>query len=105
MVSTADVREIEEVIEELRQLLVKKLPGSQSVRAAWATVNECGRMVEFGKQKLERMAENPGEDELTKATRRHFLFMAHGEIYAATTIARKVADEFKVSNFKPGTVF
>lgn len=94
MVSTADVRPVEDVIDELRKLLVKKLPGSQAIHAAWGTVNRAAELIKMAKAII-------NEDEPTP-TRRH---EQYGQIYAATTIVREVADAFRVSNFKPGTVF
>lgn len=92
MVSTADVKDIDDVIKELLALLVKRLPGGDPIKAAWATVNEASRMITHARYVLD-------SEDASDVMR----WRSHGEIYATTTIVRKVADAFRVSNLKPGT--
>lgn len=95
MVSTADVRDIGEVVDDLRKLVVRKLPGTNKMtNAVWACLNEAAEMISFSKGVLT-------EDNLSDYRR----WMAHGEIQACSRIIRDMAEQLGVTLFKEGTVF
>lgn len=86
IVSTADVLPIEDVYKALTNYLVRRI---KSQSAAWGTLHECKREIEFHKGVLE-------EDDLPDYRR----WFAHGHIQMASRIIRKLADEFKIPNFR-----
>lgn len=97
--ATMVVREPEEIIEELRKMIVSKLPGNRERKAVWTTVNEAWRIISFAKIVLDEEKEKgrPSSDHPALSNR---TWEYHGQVYAATCIIRRVADEMGVSNFK-----
>jgi hypothetical protein len=97
---TMAVKDVEELLEELTALILPKLPGNRERKAVWATVAEAKRLISHAKfclkeDELERLARAERPAMLANST-----WKAHGEIYAASIIVRRVADEMGVSNFK-----
>lgn len=95
MVSTADVRPIGEVVDELRKLLARRLPGNRTTMAAWTAVNEAARIFEHARFCLAEEEKYPKERHPVLSNR---VWEYHGHAYAATTIIRRVADEMGVAN-------
>ena len=92
--STADVRPIDEVIEECRKIFIAKLPGNKFVAAAWAAFCEAHREYEFSKGIVE-------EDPLARSFSDTYLWLHHGKYQAYAGIIRKIADGLGVDNMKP----
>lgn len=94
---TMVVREVGEVVEELSKMIMAKLPGSPAMKAVWTTVCEASRMIKHAEFCLaEDEKEEPGQPGMLSQS----FWKHHGEIYACSTIIRRVADEMGVSNFK-----
>lgn len=94
-VSTADVRPIEEVVKDLRKLLVAKLPTQDPDRfVAWSILGECQQHL---------LNDHERRDTSTDPASRSFRMKRAGEHYVAASIIRKIADAYGVSNFRKGS--
>ena len=91
-VSTADVRPIEDVIEDLRDLLVKGLP--RKTLASWGTLGECESIIAEADWFFRDREE--GDQQPSELS----TWIAHGKKYAAMRIIRKLADNHGVPNIK-----
>lgn len=92
--STADVRPIEDVIEDCKKIFIAKLPGNKFVHAGWAAFCEAWREYEFSKGIVLK-------DELAKSHSDSYLWLHHGKYQAYAGILRKIADGLGVDNMKP----
>lgn len=98
MVSTADVRPVGDVLKDLRNIMVRKLPGGPDVCAAWSALCEAGELFSDAVASLAEINAMGKIDELDERRRsRHY-----GQKYAAAVIIRKIADAYGVSNFRDG---
>lgn len=93
MISTADVKPIEDVVAECRVWFLAKLPGNRDRAALWSAFGEAYRVFAEGRA----MVEEFGGDDRYERYRR---FQAHGEVYAATKVIRAIAEGIGVSNFR-----
>jgi hypothetical protein len=92
-VSTADVRPIPEVIDECRAFFVRLLPGSRMLRTSWSAFCEAAESWRSAEQEVAEMEDGePG----------YRRWMAHGEMYTAAKVIRRIADGVGVSNFRKG---
>lgn len=89
-------RPIEDVIADLRKLLVRKLPGSNAVAASWSVVNQASEMIKSAKAVF---AEDEAERKVAaKVGRDSYVWKTHGEYYAACRMIHAVADAFHVES-------
>lgn len=88
--STADVRPMDDVIQDCRKLLIGKLPGNRMVAATWGAFCEASEIYRFAQGVID---ENPWQD--------HFRWTHMGQHYAAARMIRKIADALGVPTMVP----
>lgn len=89
---TMMVRDIGEVFEDCRAVVFKKMPGTnRMVHATWAALVEAHNMYNFA----HGVITEDGKDLSDR-----YVWIRHGEHYAAAMVIRKIADALGVSNFK-----
>lgn len=95
-------RPIEDVATDLRNTMVKMLPGSQAVQASWAMLGASQEMIAMAKNifaesnaSREARAEGSAGKKFALDT---FLWKSHGEYYAACRMIHALADAFKVES-------
>ena len=95
-------RPIEDVIADLRKLLVRKLPGSNAVAASWSVVNQAGELIESAKRVFIEDTEERNipvlRDKTAKFLRDAYVWKTHGEYYAACRRIHAIADAFHVES-------
>lgn len=94
-VSTADVRPIEEVVKELRELLAAKLSTNDPDRfVAWSILGECQEHLWTGHDQELMTSTDPADRQFSQSR-------SSGHCVAAGVI-RRIADAYGVSNFREG---
>lgn len=92
------VRDIKDVIEDLRKILVAKFPTTRKdVLANLAIVSEAARSIEFAEFHINRL-ENLPEGEKAKLVRDSLIWVHMGHIQIADRIVRHMADVYGVRN-------
>ena len=90
--ATMVVRDIDEVFEDCRKEVFKKMPGTNKmVHATWAALVEAMNGYEFAHGII---------TDKKKEFSDSFVWIYHGEHRAYAGVIRKVADALGVSNFK-----
>lgn len=89
---TMVVRDIDEVFEDCRKEVFKKLPDANKfVHATWASLVEAKNGYDFAHGIITDESQDLSDI---------FVWKHHGEHYANAMIIRKIADALGVSNFK-----
>lgn len=89
-------RPIEDVADELSKRLVRVLPGSQAVQASWSVLNQASELMHMAKTWLDK--HEAEQNEVKKRTYESYMWIKHGEYYAACRMIHALADAFHVES-------